>query len=236
MPAKHIAFGHYMKETMQKIGEFWVPDIDAAPGDNFEKSRRGFEQKAGVQIAHLERALEFVPGRLVAVDGGANVGSWTKKMAQYFSAVHSFEPNPDAFACLARNVDDWGVAKIATAYAKGLSDQHEFVSIGTKEGARTVTGKIVGKGDIECITIDSLGLAECSFLKLDLEGYEHRALAGAADTIRRCKPWILVENKQTNVEKILGGTKAEKYLKKVGYELVEKIGEKQIDWLFRPPV
>ncbi|MBW9086601.1 FkbM family methyltransferase [Rhizobium wenxiniae] len=96
------------------------------------------------------------------------------------------------------------------------------MSIGTKEGARTVTGRVVGKGEIECVAIDSLNLGDCSFLKLDLESYGHRALVGATETVRRSKPWILIENKQTNLEKLLGGTKAEKFLKKVGYELVEK--------------
>lgn len=219
--------------AMQKIGEFWVPDIDAAPGENLEKSRRGFEGRAGIQIAHLVRTLELVPGRELAIDGGANVGAWTKLMAQQFRRVHSFEPNPDVFACLARNIEEWNASDVAIAYPKGLSDRHERVAIGTKDGARTVTGRIVGQGDIECVPIDSLGLEACSLLKLDLEGYEEQALAGAIETIRRCRPWILIENKRSFLEKIFG-TPAQRFLTKNGYTLVEKIGSEGIDWLFKP--
>jgi FkbM family methyltransferase len=219
---------------MQKIGEFWIPEIDAAPGKNLERSRFGFEQRAGVQIAHLEHALELVPGRAVAIDGGANVGAWTKLMSRHFRDVHSFEPNPVVFPALARNVEEWGASRVAHLYPKGLSDRHEFVSIGTKQGARTVTGRVTGKGNIECIAIDSLKLDECSLLKLDLEGYEAKALAGAADTLRRCQPWVLIENKPDLTAKLFGQTKAHKLLLSRGYELVEKIGDDEIDWLYRP--
>ena len=219
---------------MYKIGEFWIPDVDAAPGENLEKSRRGFEERAGIQIAHLERTLELVPGRTTAIDGGANVGAWTKLMAKHFASVHSFEPNPAAFECLQRNVTEWGAAGTATVHPQGLSDRHEFVSIGTREGARTVTGRVTGQGDIECVTVDSLQLQECSLLKLDLEGYEARALAGAVETIKRCQPWILIENKRTVLERLLG-SKAQNFLTDKGYRLVEKIGAEEIDWLFRPP-
>lgn len=42
------------------------------------------------------------------------------------------------------------------------------------------------------LNIDSLGL-ECSFVKIDIQGEEFRALQGMADTIKRCQPVILVE-------------------------------------------
>ena len=219
---------------MQKIGEFWVPDVDAEPGDNLAKSQRGFAKGAGPQIAHLLRALELVPGRALAIDGGANVGAWTSVMAKEFAAVHSFEPSKEVYACLKRNSEEWELGAHVAVHHQALSDKHEFVAIGTREGARTVTGRIVGAGDIEAITLDSLGLPDCSFLKLDLEGHEELALKGAAKTIQTFHPWILIENKPRLLETLTGGTGADKYLRKLGYRLVEKIGDKQIDWLYRP--
>lgn len=219
---------------MQKIGKFWVPDIDAAPGRNLERSKFGFEQRSGVQIWHLHRALEIVPGRELAVDGGANVGAWTKLMAQHFKLVISFEPNPDVYGCLARNVAEWGIKGNVEIHRQAISDQFELVRIETADtGARTVTGKIAGSGDIEAVTIDSLSLASCSFLKFDLEGYEAKAIRGAVVTINRFKPWILIENKATDAEIASGGTQAERILEECGYVLVEKIGDDRIDWLYR---
>ena len=219
---------------MHKIGEFWIPDIDAAPGRNLERSQIGFAEREGIQIAHLHRALELVPGRELAIDGGANVGAWSRVMARHFPAVHSFEPGPEVYACLARNISDWGIADIVTAHAQGISDRHEFVSIGTKEGARTVTGRITGKGNIECVTIDSLTLPACSFLKLDLEGYEAQALTGARDTIRKYRPWIMIENRPARFNFFKRPSRAEQILRDHGYIVAEKIGDDHLDWLFRP--
>ena len=40
---------------------------------------------------------------------------------------------------------------------------------------------------VESITIDSLDLQRLDLLKIDIEGMEIEALAGAKDTIARCK-------------------------------------------------
>ncbi len=221
---------------MQRIGEFWIPDIDAAPGRNLERSLVGFSERQGIQIHHLHRALELAPGRRLVVDGGANVGAWTKTMAAEFDAVHSFEPNPDVYPCLKRNVEDWGIADKVTVYPNGLSDRSESVAIETSKTGRTATGRISGAGDIECVTIDSLDLPACSLLKLDVEGYEAQALNGARRTIEKFRPWILIENKRKKFLFFRLPTAAEKVLRDFGYELVEKIGDDdhQIDWLYKP--
>ena len=122
---------------MKKIGEFWIPDVDALPGRNLECSIAGFDEGQGIQIDHLRRALELVPRRKVAVDGGANVGAWARLMARHFEAVVSFEPNPTVYPCLARNVEEWGIADRVKTYPNGISDRSERVGIVTKGTGRT---------------------------------------------------------------------------------------------------
>ena len=182
---------HGIDGKVQKIGDFWVPDIDAAPGWNLERSQASFEGGKGIQIHHLLRALELVPERRLAVDGGANVGSWTRALADSFEVVHAFEPNPAAYACLERNVAEWGIAGEVSTHARGISDRRENVSLTTNANGRTISGRISGPGDIECVPIDSLDLPACSFLKLDVEGYEAQALNGAAETIKKHRPWMV---------------------------------------------
>lgn len=133
---------------MTKLGAFWIPDVDAEPGRNLERSRFGFERGHGVQIAHLERALQWVPGRTTAVDGGANVGAWTRLMAAHFSRVHAFEPNPAVFECLERNVEEWGIRDRVVLHAAGLSDRAGFAVLAIAQGARTVTGRLVRRAGV----------------------------------------------------------------------------------------
>jgi FkbM family methyltransferase len=219
---------------MKKIGNFWVPDTDTTPGRNLQNTIRSFDGGEGIQISNLERALSFVPGRILAIDGGANVGSWTKRLGTEFEAVHSFEPNPDVYACLKRNIAEWKLPASVHIYQKGLSNERSFMGIQIKEGARTVTGRLSGHGDIECLPLDELALPNCSFLKLDLEGHEAKAIDGARRLIERFHPWILIENKPKWHHRAFFGTPPDHKLKALGYQLVERIGERGIDWLYRP--
>src|SRR3546814_20131024 len=51
----------------------------------------------------LDAAKRLRPGDL-AIDCGANVGRFTRPIAEGGATVHAFEPNPDAFAELSRNL------------------------------------------------------------------------------------------------------------------------------------
>lgn len=221
---------------MQKIGEYWVPEIDAREGYNLERTRYGFENGEGVQVKNLYDALDVVDRFDVAIDGGANVGSWSRVLARYFSQVHAFEPYPPAFECLERNISEWGLDEKVRIYNVALSEDNKGVSVEPAgEGRRTVTCSVTGEGSIPAISIDQIKLPTCSFLKLDVEGYEAKALLGAKQTIRTFVPWIMIENKRTSKSVWDKRTDAEKLLSRWRYKLVAKYGDRQIDWLFRGP-
>ena len=218
---------------MRKIGEYWVPDIDVEGQYNLERTKIAFENNHGIQIANLHGALEYVKDLEFAIDGGANVGSWTRLLADRFSLVHSFEPYKPAYECLAANISDWNLRGKVILHNKALSDINEKVSVEPAGvGRRSVTCGVTGPGEISAISIDSLELASCSFIKLDLEGYESKALLGAKETIKKFKPYILIENKFEKKYFFQKKSPAEKILNRYGYVVVNKFGDKKIDWLF----
>ena len=47
--------------------------------------------------------------------------------------------------------------------------------------------------ETQVITLDSLGLEKCSFMKVDVEGMEMEVLEGARETIARCRPYLFLE-------------------------------------------
>ena len=63
------------------------------------------------------------------------------------------------------------------------------------------------------VTIDSLGFRRLDFIKLDVEGMEMEALEGAAETLRACRPQLLVE-----VIKAQAGS-VQAFLTALGYRL-----------------
>jgi FkbM family methyltransferase len=219
---------------MNKIGDYWVPDVDSAIGSNLEKTKQSFEKIRGIQIHHLEKALTHCKEFKLAIDGGANIGSWTRVMAEKFEQVHAFEPNEDAFECLERNVSEWNLTSKVTIYNQALTEFPEMVVVAPpKEGKRTVTACVQGKGDTVGQPIDHFEFKNCSFLKLDLEGYEAKAIRGASKTILDSNPTILIENREPKKWIFSRKTEAESELNNLGYRVVDKIGTPAIDWVFK---
>jgi FkbM family methyltransferase len=129
----------------------------------------------------------------VCVDAGANIGTLTQAMINAGAeAVHAFEPNPDAVACLRHN------CPTAIVHAVGLSDKPAQVALAQCDnaGARHVV-KEPGVGNccdtaIQLQTLDSFRLKP-GLIKLDIEGCEVAALRGAKETIAKNRPVIIAE-------------------------------------------
>ena len=62
------------------------------------------------------------------------------------------------------------------------------------DGVSSATVKAGVPGEkVPVVTIDSFGLAKLRLLKIDVEGMERAVLAGARQTITRCRPYLYFE-------------------------------------------
>ena len=180
---------------MKLAGQYWVPDHEELQLSQLEAG--------GWQLDHLAAALAHVTNWTRAIDGGAHVGSWTLAMAERFGVVIAFEPAPDTYACLDRNVCYWREknpnhpAKISLRReAIGAEIGHAGMADDTKYHGGNTGGRYLTSGhDVLIRPIDQLMLPELGFLKLDVEGYELFALQGAQRTITRCRPVVMIEDK-----------------------------------------
>jgi FkbM family methyltransferase len=152
----------------------------------------------GYQRAHLDAALRHVKAWRVAIDGGAHVGTWARPMAKRFGEVLAFEPSPDTFECLAKNLH--GISNV-TLFNAALGKEPGAVTMTLDGFERAVEIKNTGArfvkegGTVPRLTIDSLELQALDFLKMDIEGGEVDALFGARETLRKFKPTVLFEDK-----------------------------------------
>lgn len=133
------------------------------------------------------------------LDIGANHGAHTVALAKTAKTVHAFEPQRILFQLLCANVALNALTNVYThQVAVGWTPGTISVPIldytkSANFGALALSLDDVGGEQVPLVTIDSLDLA-CNFIKLDVEGMEGDAIAGAEKTLRQHKPILYREN------------------------------------------
>jgi FkbM family methyltransferase len=179
-------------------------------------------EAAAYDPLEIELALQLIDARhrlygdgVVAIDCGANIGAhtieWAIAMTGWGSVV-AIEAQERIYYALAGNIAINNCFNAIAMHAAVSSERgvmnvpvpdyftaSSFGSLELKPRADTeFIGQAVDYGQstvaIETITIDALSLPRVDFIKLDIEGMEAEALAGAEQTIMRCRPILLAEH------------------------------------------
>lgn len=193
--------------------KMWWPVFDHNPDGNYKTIMGG--------IGVIEDALCSIPGRKLCVQAGGHLGYWPNKLAEYFECVWTFEADPIVWECLNKNVDNGKIIACNSALA-------EKEGVATLYRGRSAGGTRIHKdGNIRVgqVTIDSLGLAVCDAIMLDIEGGEVNALLGARKTIEEFHPVIVVEELEIyarDIHELLTDFRYKK-LRKIGRDAVWKI-------------
>lgn len=140
-----------------------------------------------------------------ALDLGANLGYATSLMAARVGsggAVLAFEPHPGNFARLERNLARWPVSSVR-AYPVALSDRAGVAALvvppefNENHGLpRLARAGETGAMEVPTERLDAFtGAGDFAVMKVDVEGHEAEALAGAGDLIasRRIRHLIFEE-------------------------------------------
>lgn len=139
----------------------------------------------------------------ICVDVGANVGYYTLLLSSLVGdagAVYAFEPSDGTFAKLQKNVQlnnakNVHLHKVALSNAIGCASLiTEAKNAGGTHLANESSG-VTGKTEVSTFDhfVDSEHIEQLDFIKVDIEGCECRFLEGAANTIKRFRPTMLIE-------------------------------------------
>lgn len=190
---------------------------------------------ARYQQPQRDKAYEYVRHWRCAVDMGAHVGIFSCDFAKRFERVIAFEPMPSTRECLTRNVPanvevqpfacGSKVEKAQMARNEQNSGGSEIVA---DHGAVNKPGTACVEVDV--VALDGFELPLLDLLKLDVQGCEPDALLGAKQTLQRCRPVVLIEEKPMKGK---GGTidhimKAREVLLSLGYSIRELVGADRI--------
>lgn len=129
----------------------------------------------------------------VVFDIGANVGLFTCWLGGLGHQVHSFEPIPETFCRLARNVQRNGLLNQISLYCMAVGERSGVVQFEVREDApgrnAIANAGTVNPRNVPCTTIDdhaaACGISCIDFLKMDIEGMEPMLLLGAQNMMRK---------------------------------------------------
>lgn len=206
----------------QLIGGVWLPADETHLIDMMEvHQRREIDGQLTYQYHKQERALHLVPAdrRRQAVDIGAHVGLWSMQLVKAFDYVFAFEPNP-----IVAELWPWNVrADNAALYRMALGKAEARVGLRLFDGHSGHT-QVTASGDVPMRTLDSFDLGAVDFIKADVEGFEAAVMKGATETILRCRPVIVVEQKGEDGRLGLKPNGALRYLLSLGMVQADCIG------------
>jgi FkbM family methyltransferase len=163
-------------------------------------------------IAHSERRWGEPELRLlplltspirVAIDVGAADGVYTYFLCRHAQECYAFEPNPSSASRLRQYLPE------VQLHACALSDHPGELELrvpsvaglvlngwGTVDVANTFASlphHKIAHFRVPCAPLDSFQLLNVGFIKIDVEGHEISVLRGARETLRSCRPNLLVE-------------------------------------------
>jgi FkbM family methyltransferase len=182
--------------------------VSGDPGDPYfgaaESHMRGQERVCSV----LRGCVSSRDGTPVVLDVGANIGLATLAMSTALpdgARMLAFEPSPRNLVQLRRNLAENGLAsrvEVVAAAAGAEAGSLSFHEAAYGAGSHLVSSHHLADGSMPAVSVpvetldrvvSARGLDRLDFIKMDVEGFEPDALAGAAAAIGRFRPVVYME-------------------------------------------
>lgn len=185
------------------------------------RGARSLRRALGQKLEREMALLPFlVPANRLALDVGGNTGIYCERLVKLTPQVVTVEANP----ILARHLE-WMFEGRVQVIAAAASAQLGEVVLRVPEddalgGLSTVAPENTLAGNLRSVTVpartlDSLGLKNVGFIKIDVEGHEAAVLAGSRDLIKRDRPNLLLEAEERHHKGAVAALRAQ--LEPLGY-------------------
>jgi FkbM family methyltransferase len=151
------------------------------------------------EAALIEWATQFIAHDETFVDVGAHVGTWAQHFALKCKQVHAFEPQRSTYDRLHEGVQRAKLRNVVchdvALGGQGDLDLH-VVSVdggGSTLRHRQELGAVLGVERVRCAQLDDFAFDNVGVIKIDAEGFEIDILRGAAKTLEKHRPTLLLE-------------------------------------------
>ena len=155
-----------------------------------------------------EQLLALIGPDDMVIEVGSNMGGHTVELAKKARGVYAFEPQRLAFQLLNANLALQSIINV-WAYQQAVGAEHGEIMVPfctptviNNTGAVTLDGSlnVAYCERVPLVRLDDLVTpydgtpVNPSLIKIDVEGMESEVLSGAIRTIKRCRPFLYVEN------------------------------------------
>jgi FkbM family methyltransferase len=145
----------------------------------------------------------FISSEKNFVDIGAHVGTYTWTCGKKAAHTYAFEASPKTFCYLAANVALHGLEERVSPFPFALGPTEGYIDYFVRSadgGGNGVKQLSAADASVKSLkipmrTLDSFGLSNIGFIKMDVEGFEKEVLVGAKETLKaNDHPTILFES------------------------------------------
>lgn len=179
------------KTKLCRYGEMIFPAGEPLVGRSLDL----YAEYAESEVSLLRACVR--PGQ-IALDAGAHVGGHTVALARHVGLtgkVFALEPRRPLFHALCGNVALNNLDQVRCYHALA-GEKAGTVAAAELERTNAPLRSEALPETIQVMRIDDLPLPTCQLIKIAFDGREDRVLAGAAQTIRRCRPILYLESRR----------------------------------------
>jgi FkbM family methyltransferase len=181
---------------MHKINSHWY---SPEPLNGFFSERLQDVVDVHYQQRYRYYVYQNIPRKRTMIDIGANIGIFAKPSAELFERVICFEPVLKNFQVLERNLENYTNVEL---YNVGISNSPQMAKFSMKtlkcgqsqQVDEFSTDPEYENFECKLVTLDQYNFDCVDWIKIDVEGFEDAVLEGSRETIRRNRPWLLLED------------------------------------------
>jgi FkbM family methyltransferase len=187
------------------------------------------------QAHKYDAAFKRVTEHTRAIDVGGHMGMWSWLMAKDFTDVVAFEPVALHRKCFKKNLagcKNVTLLPYALGQVEGMVGMKTHTADSTGDTGVDEDGDFIPDEYVKIIPLDTLQFTKVGLIKIDCEGFEANVVKGAAETITRNRPIIIVEQKGNMSERYgIPPLEAVTFLESLGMKKRDIIsGDFIMDW------
>ena len=161
-----------------------------------------------------QEAIKYIDKKINAVDVGCRDGEFTRYLTWGFNYVYCYDYR--ARVQFPMNINLSKVSHYRCAIGKKITLEQASGRGNLRN--KVIDPKWINKRSVRVLPLDYFELKDINLIKIDVDGMDKEVVEGAVETIKKCKPVIIIEEVIMD-DGIINHTGVE-FIKSLGYKTI----------------